>query len=88
MKRILIIPVESLDVSLMELTGGPDYLYRPILMASLVFVKTKTHFRCIKNRWHDPSSPDEKIPNIFLIDYILRYEELFSKQELIECIAT
>jgi hypothetical protein len=88
MKRILIISVESLDVNLMELTGGPDYLYRPIFMANLVFVKTKTHFRCVKNRWDDVSAPDEKIPNSLLAEYILTYEGFFTKEELIECIAT
>jgi hypothetical protein len=87
MKRILIVPVKSLDASLMELTSGPHYPYRAICMASIVIVKTTTHFRCLKNRWDDPSSPDAKIPNNLMKSYLLLYKDLFTKEELIESLA-
>ncbi len=89
MSPILVINVETLPSprdnhtvwNISRSAGGLRAMY----MANLVFLKTESHFRCIKNRW-DYNDNDEKIPNFMLGAYINRYAKYFSKKDLITAI--
>jgi hypothetical protein len=53
--------------------------------ACLVIAKDSTHFRCIKNRWGN-TYDYEVIPNFLIGDYLSRYEEHFTKEDLFRII--
>ena len=42
-------------------------------MASIVIVKDKTHFKCIKNRYGSKSASNERIPLWLLEAYLSKY---------------
>ena len=79
MKPILIISVRDLRNSCgVECPVSMNSIHK----ASLVIVKTRTHFRCIKNRWSE-TCEDEKVPIYLLNQYILNALEGFTKEQLI-----
>lgn len=51
--------------------------------AYIVIAKTRTHFRCIKNRF-DIADADEKIPIFLLTPYLMRYKDNFTVEELMD----
>jgi hypothetical protein len=53
--------------------------------AAIVIVSDGTYFRCVKNR-HDTLARDEKIPLESLAAYIMRYEQYFTKEDLVEAL--
>lgn len=89
MKRLLIIDV----VKLKQEFGEPFPRYcnalgrsismRDIFQANMAIYRTRTHFRCVKNRW-EQTSEDECIPNFLLKDYILNFSKYFTTEEVIE----
>jgi hypothetical protein len=82
MSKILIYPVDDLDASIFDV---PKIQFRRICEAALVVLKTPTHFRVVKNRFDD-STDDEKIPNFLFIDYILRYKDRLSDEDIAEAL--
>jgi hypothetical protein len=83
MKSILIKRVPSLKVR-PNSRPTPGWSMKEFYQASLAFVISPTHFICVKNRWGSPLIDGELIPNYLLCDYIRKYEEHYTKRELIE----
>lgn len=62
------------------------YPYRAMMYASIAFLVDNKHFRCVKNRWDEPSE-QECVPKSLLKAYIMQYEEHFTKEELVDALA-
>ena len=77
-KKILVIPVTNLRTSWFNLRGVKA---ADVQMASLVILKTKTHFKATKNRWDDAKSGD-RIPNFLFLDFLLRYSQYFTEEDV------
>lgn len=77
-KKILVIPVTNLRTSWFNVRGvkAPD-----VQMASLVILKTKTHFKAVKNRWDD-ARPGDRIPNFLFLNFLLKYSEYFDEEDI------
>ena len=92
MKRLLIIDVMKLKADFPEPFPrycnvlGRSVSMRDIYQANMVIYRTKTHFRCMKNRWAEQPKDDERIPNFLLKSYVLNFSEYFTSQELIEAL--
>jgi hypothetical protein len=91
MKRILIINTNHLSTYAPVLSSAYRYAFGPptftaVAEANLVILKTPTHFCCIKNRWIK-EDVTEKIPNFLLVDYLKKFEQYFTKEELLESLA-
>ena len=86
MKEILIVKVSKLEdnYNFIGSFGSYGINQKELYKAYLVIVKTRSHFRCIKNYW-DPTCEDEKIPIDLLSPYLQRYAGYFTHEELMNC---
>ena len=81
-KKILVIRTTSLRAKWHSLRGVKD---RDVQMASLVILRTKTHFKAIKNRW-DAAQSGDRIPNFLFQGFLLRYAHYFDMCDIQEAL--
>jgi hypothetical protein len=81
-KKILVIRATNLSTRWFNFRGIRD---RDIQMASLVLIKTETHFKAVKNRW-DAAERGDRIPNFLFQAFLLRYAHYFDTRDIQEAL--